>query len=78
MIVTDDKHVDLSKIHVSVAQIETIMTQIVQQNVAQIQWSARQDQSDFAGLIMADTLASLSGHLLPVRIWLIVYTRRQM
>ena len=24
MIVTDDKHVDLSKIHVSVAQIETI------------------------------------------------------
>ena len=57
MIVTDDKHVDLSKIHVSVAQIETIMTRIdsstVQQNVAQIQWSARQDPSDFAGLIMA-------------------------
>ena len=29
MIVTDDKHVDLSNIHVSVAQIETIMTQMV-------------------------------------------------
>ena len=78
MIVTDEKHVALSMIHVSVAQIETIMTQIdsstVQQNVAQIQWSARQDPSDSAGLIMADTLASPSGHLLPVGIWLIVYT----